>query len=187
MRDLRPFAALVLLVAASALAQPAPPPPPTPAGLRAALAANPGDAQAAQLADKLQKWMGKDLAAGTGARVEGLEAAFAVEVPGAKKAQAVSVDGSFHLALQPVGSGGLFAGAAALSDGTGMRWAFDVDGKHLGGGQLEAYAVHPDSLSQPGVLRGKVLPQRKWKSHVFDGTERDWWIYVPAQYRPSHP
>ncbi len=26
-----------------------------------------------------------------------------------------------------------------------------------------------------------------WKSKVFAGTERDWWIYVPAQYRTDKP
>ncbi|MBM3774358.1 MAG: esterase family protein [Acidobacteria bacterium] len=26
-----------------------------------------------------------------------------------------------------------------------------------------------------------------WESKVFSGTTRDWWIYVPAQYRPENP
>jgi len=26
-----------------------------------------------------------------------------------------------------------------------------------------------------------------WKSKVFAGTERDWWIYVPAQYKADKP
>jgi enterochelin esterase family protein len=31
------------------------------------------------------------------------------------------------------------------------------------------------------------LPQKPWKSRVFDGTLREWALYVPAQYRPSAP
>src|SRR5262249_55013639 len=27
----------------------------------------------------------------------------------------------------------------------------------------------------------------KWKSKVFEGTSRDWWIYVPAQYSDEKP
>jgi enterochelin esterase family protein len=26
-----------------------------------------------------------------------------------------------------------------------------------------------------------------WKSTIFEGTTRDWWVYVPAQYRPESP
>src|ERR1043165_9626851 len=40
----------------------------------------------------------------------------------------------------------------------------------------------PDSEYHDGVPKGKVEQQPKWKSQIFPGTERDWWIYVPAQY-----
>ena len=49
------------------------------------------------------------------------------------------------------------------------------------------YKLGPDSMEQPGVPKGKVTQMPKWKSKVFDGTERDWWIYVPAQYDASKP
>jgi enterochelin esterase family protein len=41
-------------------------------------------------------------------------------------------------------------------------------------------------MEQPGVPRGKVT-QHRWKSQVFPGTERDYWVYVPAQYDPKKP
>src|SRR5262249_55245156 len=40
---------------------------------------------------------------------------------------------------------------------------------------------------QPGVPQGAVTRMPTWKSKVFADTERDWWIYVPAQYDPSKP
>jgi enterochelin esterase-like enzyme len=45
----------------------------------------------------------------------------------------------------------------------------------------------PDHEVQPGVPQGKVIQMPKWKSKVFEGTERDWWIYVPAQYKGDKP
>src|SRR5262245_55408760 len=45
----------------------------------------------------------------------------------------------------------------------------------------------PDSVPQNGVPKGKVT-QFKWKtSKVFEGTERDCWLYVPAQYDGKTP
>lgn len=49
------------------------------------------------------------------------------------------------------------------------------------------YRHGPDSLEQAGVPQGKVIQMPTWKSKVFAGTERDWWIYVPAQYDPAKP
>jgi enterochelin esterase-like enzyme len=48
------------------------------------------------------------------------------------------------------------------------------------------YKLGPDSLPQDGVPKGKVT-QHQWKSEVFPGSERDYWIYVPAQYDGSTP
>jgi enterochelin esterase family protein len=44
------------------------------------------------------------------------------------------------------------------------------------------YQHGPDSKEQDGVPKGKEVAMPKWKSKVFDGTERDWWVYVPEQY-----
>src|ERR1035438_6348377 len=40
----------------------------------------------------------------------------------------------------------------------------------------------PDSMRQDGVPQGKVTQMPAWKSTIFPGTVRGWWIYVPAQY-----
>jgi enterochelin esterase-like enzyme len=49
------------------------------------------------------------------------------------------------------------------------------------------YAHGPDSDRQPGVPRGKI-PGYEWnESRVFPGTNRRYWVYVPAQYSASQP
>ncbi|HZT82708.1 MAG TPA: alpha/beta hydrolase-fold protein [Gemmataceae bacterium] len=48
------------------------------------------------------------------------------------------------------------------------------------------YKLGPDSMEHDGVPKGKVA-KYTWKSEIFPGTVRDWWIYVPAQYDPKQP
>jgi enterochelin esterase family protein len=48
------------------------------------------------------------------------------------------------------------------------------------------YKHGPDSQVQPGVFVGKVT-QFRFRSEVFPGTERDCWVYVPAQYDEKTP
>ena len=50
-----------------------------------------------------------------------------------------------------------------------------------------AYEYGPNSQRQEGVPQGKVSQHRWENSNVFPGTERDYWIYVPAQYDASKP
>lgn len=49
------------------------------------------------------------------------------------------------------------------------------------------YIFGPDSTRQDGVPQGTVT-QFKWTtSKIFEGTERDCWLYVPAQYDGKTP
>jgi enterochelin esterase family protein len=52
---------------------------------------------------------------------------------------------------------------------------------------VENYPVHPDTLPQPGVPKGTLTKQPEWKSQIFPNTTRDWWTYVPAQYKADGP
>jgi gluconolactonase len=49
------------------------------------------------------------------------------------------------------------------------------------------YLPGPDSKAQPGVPKGEVLKFTFDHSKVFPGTTRDYWVYVPAQYKPETP
>src|SRR5262249_43400622 len=51
----------------------------------------------------------------------------------------------------------------------------------------ESYPVNPDSQPQPGVPRGEVLKFSFEGSKIFPGTWREYWVYVPAQYKPETP
>src|SRR5215472_2882423 len=48
------------------------------------------------------------------------------------------------------------------------------------------YQLGPDSQEQPGVPQGKIT-KHTWTSKIFDGTVRDYWVYVPAEYDPLKP
>jgi enterochelin esterase-like enzyme len=49
------------------------------------------------------------------------------------------------------------------------------------------YAYGPDSYRQPGVPHGTILDYVWSASSVFPGTNRRYWVYVPAQYTASEP
>ncbi len=49
------------------------------------------------------------------------------------------------------------------------------------------YPVDPASVRKEGVPAGKVTQGKFAASKVYPGTERDYWIYVPAQYDAAKP
>ncbi|MDN3656645.1 SMP-30/gluconolactonase/LRE family protein [Ferruginibacter paludis] len=50
-----------------------------------------------------------------------------------------------------------------------------------------SYPVDSASIEQPGVPRGEVLKFTFDNSVIFPGTWREYWVYVPAQYRADKP
>jgi sugar lactone lactonase YvrE/enterochelin esterase-like enzyme len=46
---------------------------------------------------------------------------------------------------------------------------------------------HPDAIPRDDVPHGQLEPQEPWKSKIFEGTTRDWSIYVPAKYKKEQP
>jgi enterochelin esterase family protein len=49
------------------------------------------------------------------------------------------------------------------------------------------YRPGPDSMPRPGVPQGRIEKFAFTNSTVFPGTQRDCWLYVPAQYDGSKP
>jgi enterochelin esterase family protein len=86
-----------------------------------------------------------------------------------------------------VGTTNVYALVRTLSQGTAFTWHFEADNRRFGGSQLEAWEMPPESREQPGVPKGVVKQMPPWESRIFNGTKRDWWIYVPAQYRAETP
>src|ERR1700730_9867636 len=52
--------------------------------------------------------------------------------------------------------------------------------------RAEEYVLGPDSQRQSGVPQGRVT-KHEWTSKIYPGTARDYWIYIPAQYKPERP
>jgi len=81
----------------------------------------------------------------------------------------VLVGGAVAAAVQPQGGGGARAASRAAT-----RPVF-------------SYPVHPDSRAQEGVPRGRLEGPTVFRSKVFDGTVRKYWVWVPAQYDAAKP
>ena len=163
----------------------------TPKTLQKALAGKPKGADADKLAEDIRAWFGKEaLVKGAPAKTDDLAVAWAIETANAKAApRVVSLDGKFTLSLVRVGNSDVYAGVAELKEGQAMRWQFELGDQKLmaGNGQLEVYTAPPESKKQPGVPEGKLIQMPKWESKIFAGTTRDWWVYIPAQYKAENP
>jgi enterochelin esterase-like enzyme len=166
--------------------------PLTPATLRAALAAKPEGPDAEKLAERIRAYFGGSelLMKGAPAKIDELTVAWAIEAPQLPPnavTRVVADVGSLNLPLVKVGTSGLHAAAATLSHGAAVTWHYEAGDRRFGGGQLEVYETHPDSREKPGVPKGTVKQMPAWESKIFAGTKRDWWVYVPAQYKPENP
>ncbi len=163
--------------------------------LRQKLSEHPTGDTAKVLAGAVRRWYGN----GLGPKVEELDATWMVasETP-LNDVKVVSDDSPFTLPLQRIGDTDVYVGTATFPDGRAMTWHVESDGKPRprplgkngrpqGSAQLEVYKTHPDSLPKAGVPHGKLTQMPKWESKIFDGTSRDWWVYVPAQYTPEKP
>jgi len=51
----------------------------------------------------------------------------------------------------------------------------------------EPYSPHADTKRRDGAPKGQLTKQPEWKSTIFANTVRDWWIYVPSQYKADGP
>lgn len=135
----------------------------------------------------LKRFLGGDLAKGGNARFEDLKYIFAITTESDSLVKAVSDDGTWSLDLPRVAGTNLHAAATTLGEGAGFSWHYEIGQAHLGGGFLEALTTPPESKVHEGVPKGQLLEQPEWRSQVFAGTTRRWWIYVPAQYDPVKP
>jgi len=51
----------------------------------------------------------------------------------------------------------------------------------------ENYPIDSASVKREGVPKGEILKFSFNQSKIFPGTSRDYWIYIPAQYKPDKP
>jgi sugar lactone lactonase YvrE/enterochelin esterase-like enzyme len=74
----------------------------------------------------------------------------------------------------------LLASALAGADGA-------VQGQNPAPARIEKYPLDSASVEHTGVPHGEIIKCSFDHSLIFPGTHRDYWIYVPAQYKPDHP
>ncbi len=114
--------------------------------------------------------------------------AFAIEVIGtADTPKLVMETKSPEITLNRIGETGMYAAVTTQAEGFAARFHFEIGDKKLPSKQIEVFRAHPDSLERAGVPKGAVKQLPTWNSKVFEGTHRDWWIYVPAQYKADTP
>ena len=66
-------------------------------------------------------------------------------------------------------------------------WSMPTSAQNRSKQNAESYPVHPDTLAKEGVPRGAITEHKFNQSNVYPGTERDYFVYVPAQYDASEP
>ena len=187
------FSLIVLLVCTGSAANAQDTASLTPRALETALAAKPQGPEADRLADRVKAYFGAEaLLKGSAApKIDDLTVAWAIDLPqhpaDAPAPRVVSDVVHFTMPMARVGSGGLYVAVANLTHGEAFSWHFEAADRRLGGGQLEVYETHPDSREKPGVPKGALKQMPSWESKIFAGTKRDWWVYVPAQYRAENP
>jgi enterochelin esterase family protein len=164
----------------------------TPASLERALSVKAEGNEGDKLAERVRTYFGSDtLPRGAAPKIDELKVAWAIEVPLAPASgpgpRVVADVGFFNFPLTRVGSTTVYAGVATLAHGTAFSWHYEVGSARLGGGQLEVYETPVDAREQAGVPKGTVKQMSPWESTIFNGTTRDWWIYIPSQYKPDTP
>jgi enterochelin esterase-like enzyme len=166
----------------------------SPQTLASLMAAPPHGAEAEALGARVRTAFGgaDALARGAAPLVDELSVAWALELPqppaeGGRQPRVASDGGGFALNLPRIGTTNVYAGVTTLSHGTAFTWHYEAGNRRFGGGQLEVYARPPEARELPGVPKGTVRQMPAWQSTIFPHTTRDWWIYVPAQYRPETP
>ena len=139
--------------------------------------------------DAVRRWFGAANLLKGGVKTDDCTVAFAIELGSAseKDPKVVSETSAFTLPLKRIGTSNVWAAVATLPEGTGFLWHIEIGSEKRGGGQLEVYTTPADAKYHDGVPKGTVTDKGSFKSQVFAGTSRPWWIYVPAQYDPAKP
>ena len=145
---------------------------------------------AADLAVRVRDTIGEtSLLQGAQPRVDGQTLLFAITSADATSPPHVVSDKShtFDLPLTRLGQTDVYLATIDVPEGAALRWTYHVDGTPHATGQFEVHVVESETERRSDVPEGVVTKQPIWRSNIFAGTERDWWVYIPDQYREDQP
>ena len=122
------------------------------------------------------------LAAGTAWLGHGPDFFFALR---AQSKPELMIDGAPGPAMQNLPTSDLwFAVAHIEALGKLHSFYYSVSGKKFGG-SLDLPALGPESYLKAGVPSGTLSPKIIHTSKIYDGMKSEYWVYVPAQYKPD--
>jgi enterochelin esterase family protein len=126
----------------------------------------------------------KDLKEGTAWAGRGPDFFFTIE---SKSKPQLSIDGSPGPQLQSLADSDLWYAAARIEPlGKLHSFYYLIDGNKFGG-KIDLPTFGPLSYLQSGVPSGTLSEKIIHTSKLYDGMKSEYWIYVPAQYKPENP
>jgi enterochelin esterase-like enzyme len=126
----------------------------------------------------------KDLKEGTAWAGHGPDFFFALQ---SNAEPQLFIDGAPGPQLQSLAKSELWYAVARIEQlGKLHCFYYVIEGKKFGG-KLDLPAFGPLSYPRPGVPSGTFSDKIIHASKIYDGMKSEYWIYVPAQYKPENP
>jgi enterochelin esterase family protein len=126
----------------------------------------------------------KDLKEGTAWAGRGSDFFFAVQTQAKPE---LFIDAAPGPQMRPIAGSDIWYSAAHIEQlGKLHSFYYLVNGTKFGG-KLDVPAFGPLSYLQPGVPSGTLSDKIMHTSKIYDAMKSEYWIYVPAQYKPEIP
>jgi len=131
------------------------------------------------------KFKAVDLAVGIPPYKEGVNVLFAIEAGPGQRRGMLRGDNLPDTSLTR--AGGLLVSTMTLRPGQGTTVSYLVDGQPIGKPyNLEVYLPNPVVDPPPGGHKGELRDMGEWKSTIFPGTTRKWYVYLPPNFDATH-
>jgi enterochelin esterase family protein len=141
-------------------------------------------AHSPSLRDALPAAVGEDgLKKGTGYIDHGPDFIWAVE---SASSPTLYVDEGPGPAMTRVEGSNLWYASGRCKTGVTHNFHYVIDGKPFGG-KTDVPAFGPYSYERPGTPHGELHGKFVHTSHIYPDMTSNYWVYVPAEYKPESP